>query len=146
MISFKAIQGNVQGAVTYHDKAFSADGPVKGTDNYYANEKAGAQWGGNSAVLLGIAGQTVTREEFAKALNGEIVNPVTGEAQNLGSNAPGKGRRNGYDFTIAPPKSISIAALVGGDARVADAHLKANEAGNAVDGKTRLFSSRKASG
>jgi conjugative relaxase-like TrwC/TraI family protein len=128
MISFKAIQGNVQGAVTYHDKAFAADGPVKGTDNYYTNEKAGAQWEGNSAVLLGVAGQPVTREEFAKALNGEIANPITGEVQNLGLNAPGKGRRNGYDFTIAPPKSVSIAALVGGDTRIADAHLKANEA------------------
>jgi conjugative relaxase-like TrwC/TraI family protein len=36
-----------------------------------------------------------------------------------------KNRRVFYDFTMSPPKSVSIAALVGGDRRIEDAHKRA---------------------
>lgn len=127
MISFKTIKGGggVGDAVSYHDKAFANDGRA-GADNYYANEKAGATWGGRGAVILGISGQGVSREAFANALSGKLTNPMTGEIQDLSKGV--RDRRHGYDLTIAPSKSVSVMALVGGDQRIIDAHRNANEA------------------
>ena len=127
MISFKTIKGGggVGDAVAYHDKAFANDGRA-GADNYYANEKAGATWGGRGAVILGIEGHGVGREAFADALSGKLVNPMTGEIQDLAKGV--RDRRHGYDLTIAPSKSVSVMALVGGDQRIIDAHRHANEA------------------
>lgn len=127
MISCKIIQGDTGVATAYYAKAFNEDGPLR-ADNYYANEKAGATWQGDGAKLLGIEGKEVTAKDFCAALNGVILNPVTGEIQNLADNPRGDRRRNGYDFTMAPPKSVSIAGLALGDQRVLNAHLKANDA------------------
>lgn len=127
MISCKIIQGDTGIATAYYAKAFNEDGPLR-ADNYYANEKAGATWQGDGAKLLGIEGKEVTAKDFCAALNGVILNPVTGEIQNLADNPRGDRRRNGYDFTMAPPKSVSIAGLALGDQRVLNAHLKANDA------------------
>lgn len=127
MISFKTIKGGggVGDAVAYHDKAFANDGRA-GADNYYANEKAGANWGGRGAVILGVAGQGVSREAFANVLSGKVANPMTGEIQDLAKGV--RDRRHGYDLTIAPSKSVSVMALVGGDQRIIEAHRNANEA------------------
>lgn len=125
MISCKTIQGSTGVATAYYAKAFNEDGPLK-ADNYYANEKSGATWQGAGAKLLGIEGKEVSAQDFGAALQGEMRNPVTGEIQNLADNPRGDRRRNGYDFTVAPPKSVSIVGLALGDQRVVDAHLKAN--------------------
>lgn len=127
MISMQKIQGNTGVAVQYHDKAFYQDGSIR-ADNYYASEKSGAIWQGKGAEILRIDGKEVRREDFAAALDGKLLNPATGEIQDLANNARGDARRNGYDLTVAPPKSVSIAALALGDQRVVDAHIKANEA------------------
>ncbi len=127
MISLKTIQGNggVSDAVNYHDKAFANDGRAH-SDNYYANEQARATWGGAGAVMLGISGQTVTRDAFADALCGKLINPLSGEIQDLGKGV--KDRRHGYDLTTSPSKSVSVMALVGGDERIIEAHREATAA------------------
>ncbi|MGP8432846.1 MobF family relaxase [Paraburkholderia fungorum] len=126
MISMTHISGSgVGNAARYHDKSFTKDAGQK-ADNYYVNEKASAHWQGRGAELLGISGKDVEREDFVNFLSGKLVNPETGEIQNLADNSKGDDRRAGMDFTIAPSKSVSIAGLVGKDDRVVEAHLQAN--------------------
>ncbi|PTT92333.1 conjugal transfer protein, partial [Pelomonas sp. HMWF004] len=125
MISAHAI-GSSGGAASYHDKSFTKDGISAGADNYYANEQSSAVWKGKGAQVLGIQGQAVTKEDFVAALDGKLKNPETGLIEDLAKNSTGN-RRPGFDFTVAPPKSVSIVALVGGDERVVAAHQLANE-------------------
>ncbi|MGR9587108.1 MobF family relaxase [Pandoraea sputorum] len=126
MISMTHISGaGVADSARYFDRSFSQDG-VQRADSYYINEVAAAQWQGRGAEILGIQGEGVERKEFIELLSGKIVNPDTGEIQDLADNSKGKDRRAGMDFTVSPPKSVSIAGLVGNDQRVVDAHLKAN--------------------
>lgn len=120
------VVGDSGGAAKYHDAAFSKDGNVQGADNYYVNEKAQAVWQGKGAELLGIAGQAVKKDRFVQFLEGKIPNPTTGELQDLAKNSRGDKRRLGYDLSIAPSKSVSVAALVGKDDRIVAAHLAAN--------------------
>ena len=125
MISMHQI-GNSGDAARYHDKAFTHDG-VTHADNYYVGEKAKAVWQGKGADVLGLKGQAVKKEDFVAFLEGKLLNPATGAIQDLSDNSRGGERRLGYDFTVAPPKSVSIVGLVGKDERVVDAHLAANE-------------------
>ena len=114
-------------AADYHDKSFAQDGNVRAADNYYLNEKAAATWYGKGAAVLGIEGKAVQREEFVAFLEGRMPQPGTSRVQDLADNAVGKTRRLGYDFTVSPPKSVSVLALVGRDERVVAAHQMANE-------------------
>jgi conjugative relaxase-like TrwC/TraI family protein len=124
MISMHQI-GSSGDAANYYDKAFKQDG-VSHADNYYAGEQASALWEGKGAEVLGLKGQAVKREDFVAFLEGRLKNPATGEIQDLSKNTRGD-RRLGYDFTVSPPKSVSIVGLVGNDKQVVDAHLAANE-------------------
>jgi conjugative relaxase-like TrwC/TraI family protein len=64
----------------------------------------------------------VSHEDFRAVLHG--LNPATGEV--LVPSAKGNGeRRAGWDATFNAPKSVSIQALVGNDARLAQAHRAA---------------------
>jgi conjugative relaxase-like TrwC/TraI family protein len=112
-------------AARYHDKSFSQEAGQK-ADNYYINEQATARWEGRAAEILGIRGQAVGKEDFVNFLSGKFINPETGEEEDLAKNSKGANRRPGMDFTVAPPKSVSIAGLVGGDNRIVAAHLVAN--------------------
>lgn len=116
---------SVADAARYHDKSFNVAAGKK-ADNYYINEKATAHWEGRGAEILGIGGRAVTKKEFVAFLSGRMPHPDTGKIQNLANNSKGEQRRPGIDFTIAPPKSVSIAGLVGKDDRVVAAHLAAN--------------------
>ncbi|WP_239695358.1 MobF family relaxase, partial [Burkholderia pseudomallei] len=116
---------SVADAARYHDKSFNVAAGKK-ADNYYINEKATAHWEGRGAEILGIRGRAVTKKEFVAFLSGRMPHPDTGKIQNLANNSKGEQRRPGIDFTIAPPKSVSIAGLVGKDDRVVAAHLAAN--------------------
>ncbi|PZR46018.1 MAG: conjugal transfer protein [Paraburkholderia fungorum] len=124
MISMQHIK-SAGDAARYHDKSFSQEAGQK-ADNYYINERATARWEGRAAEILGIRGEAVEKEDFVKFLSGRLVNPETGKEENLARNAKGENRRPGMDFTVAPPKSVSIAGLVGGDDRIVAAHLVAN--------------------
>jgi conjugative relaxase-like TrwC/TraI family protein len=87
-------------------------------DDYYSEDRTVAgQWVGAGAEQLGLVG-AVAREDFAAVLDGR--DPRTGTL--LVESVPEKERRAGWDATFIAPKSVSIQALVGSDARLLAAH------------------------
>ena len=103
--------------------------------DYYAEGRhVAGQWLGKGAADLGLQGVT-TLEQFERLC--ENLHPATGEKLTLRRNATrietGKdgvrhetaNRRVFYDFTLSPPKSVSIAALVCDDKRIVAAHGQA---------------------
>src|SRR6266404_4949253 len=113
-------------AQTYHQREFTAK-----EQNYWSQRGVIAgEWQGRLAGQFGLAG-TVSAEDFAKLSQGQ--HPQTGEqlvrqrASYEYQDAEGKTiktmeHRAGWDATFSAPKSVSLAALVGGDDRVRQAH------------------------
>jgi len=103
-------------------------------DYYAEGQSIPGQWFGQGAADLGLNGVT-TSDEFTRLC--ENLHPQTGERLTLRlkttrteMNEDGKeretaNRRVFYDFTFSPPKSVSIAALVGNDVRIVEAHEQA---------------------
>jgi conjugative relaxase-like TrwC/TraI family protein len=103
-------------------------------DYYAEGQSIPGQWFGQGAADLGLNGIT-TSDEFARLC--ENLHPQTGERLTLrqkttriemdaeGGKREAANRRVFYDFTFSPPKSVSIAALVGDDARIIEAHEQA---------------------
>ena len=96
-------------------------------DGYYAKDspehRAGSAWAGRGAAELGLQGQ-VEPDTFSQVLAGEVPD---GSGQRLGRRI-GQGKihhRPGRDLTFSAPKSVSLAAMVGGDERIVDAHDRA---------------------
>ena len=130
--SIGAIASAAQG-VSYYEK-----------DGYYAKDDAehrhASAWFGRGAGELGLEG-SVDPDVFRGVLEGKVPD---GSGRELGRReADGTLlHRPGRDVTLSAPKSVSLAALVGGDARVVDAHDRAVQAtlawieGNAAE--TRL--------
>ena len=96
-------------------------------DGYYAKDdpehKDASAWAGRGAEELGLTGP-VDPDTFRAILEGKVPD---GSDTRLGRR--GKDgeitHRPGRDLTLSAPKSVSLAALVGGDARVVDAHDRA---------------------
>ena len=96
-------------------------------DGYYAKDdpehKDASAWAGRGAEELGLTGP-VDPGTFRAVLEGKVPD---GSDTRLGRR--GKDgeitHRPGRDLTLSAPKSVSLAALVGGDARVVDAHDRA---------------------
>lgn len=91
------------------------------TGDYYAEGKeVPGEWFGTGARKIGLQGR-VGIEDFVKLCRN--INPETNErwTQRLKT----KSRRVFYDFTLSPPKSVSIVALVGGDRRIEESHHRA---------------------
>ncbi len=96
-------------------------------DGYYAKDdpahREASAWAGRGAAELGLEGP-VDPDTFKAVLEGSLPD---GSGRRLGR--IGKGgvfeHRPGRDITFSAPKSVSLAALVGGDARIVDAHDKA---------------------
>ena len=96
-------------------------------DGYYAKDdpehREASAWAGRGAEELGLTGP-VDPATFRAVLEGKVPD---GSGTELGRR--GKGgellHRPGRDLTLSAPKSVSLAALVGGDARVVDAHDRA---------------------
>ncbi len=96
-------------------------------DGYYAKDDPGhrdaSAWAGKGAAALGLSGP-VDPDVFTAILEGRVP-----DGPRLGR--PGKDgeivHRPGRDLTLSAPKSVSLAALVGGDERVAGAHGRAVE-------------------
>ena len=100
------------------------------SDYYDEGERVTGQWQGRGAEMLGLAGE-VQSEQFEALRQG--VDPQSGEflrqrhsADRTAADGSTQSRgRNLYDFTISAPKSVSIMAQPGGDARLVEAHKKA---------------------
>ena len=100
------------------------------SDYYAEGERVTGQWQGRGAEMLGLAGE-VQSEQFEALRQG--VDPQSGEflrqrhsADRIAADGSTQSRgRNLYDFTISAPKSVSIMAQPGGDARLMEAHKKA---------------------
>jgi conjugative relaxase-like TrwC/TraI family protein len=103
-------------------------------DYYSENQTVAGRWLGKGAEALGLSGIT-NAEEFLRLC--ENLHPQTGQRLTLrhkttrheigldGTEHQSANRRVFYDFTFSPPKSVSIAALVGEDARIVKAHEQA---------------------
>ena len=103
-------------------------------DYYTEGQHVPGHWFGRGAEDLGLTG--VTRmDEFVRLC--ENLHPQTGEKLTLrlnttrtdigrdGQEHESSNRRVFYDFTFSPAKSVSIAALVGDDPRMVEAHEQA---------------------
>ncbi|MBU6410932.1 MAG: relaxase domain-containing protein, partial [Verrucomicrobia bacterium] len=88
-------------------------------DYFSEGQSVAGKWFGAGAEQLKLRGN-VGLDEFAKLCRN--VNPNSDEllTQRMKAN-----RRVFYDFTLSPPKSVSIAALVGGNAHIERAHERA---------------------
>ena len=96
-------------------------------DGYYAKDdpehRDASAWAGKGAEALDLSGP-VDPDVFTAILEGRVP-----DGPQLGR--PGKDgeivHRPGRDLTLSAPKSVSLAGLVGGDARVSEAHGRAVE-------------------
>lgn len=84
-------------------------------DDYYTQDHPPASWYGKGAAALGLS------EDNADRLFGALLRGGLPSGEEIPGGQGGK-RRAGTDLTISAPKSVSIAALVYGDARVTEAH------------------------
>ncbi len=104
-------------AETYYQEKYSED------DYYTESHRVTGEWYGKAAETLELRG-AVSEEDFRAILRG--TRPGSGEV--LVSAAAGRDeRRAGWDATFNAPKSVSIQALVGEDARLLEAHRRAVE-------------------
>jgi conjugative relaxase-like TrwC/TraI family protein len=113
-------------ALDYYQQEFT-----NSKDNYYseAGEVKG-RWSGRLADKWELKGE-VTSEQYERLVAGQ--DPRTGEqlvqsvkaretVNEFGEKVVTSEHRAGWDATISAPKSVSLAALVGDDKRVRDAH------------------------
>jgi conjugative relaxase-like TrwC/TraI family protein len=103
-------------------------------DYYMEGRSVSGQWIGEGARELGLSGVTTekdflnlcrnlhprTDEQLTPRLNSKRV-----RVDKDGNVHESANRRVFYDFTLSPPKSVSIAALVGDDQRIIEAHDEA---------------------
>lgn len=104
--------------------------------NYYSEgEVIRGEWAGRLAEEWGLKGE-IAEAQFERLVDGQ--DPHTGEqlirhtesrtTKNLyGDEIKTKEHRAGWDLTFSAPKSVSLAALVGGDERLKEAHRQAVE-------------------
>ena len=127
MLSRK-VQYSLANAKAYFEEHLS-------TGDYYSEGVAVAgQWFGKAAESLHLS-ETVKRDEFLRLCDN--LDPRTGklltqrlkttrsEVSDDGEERTVANRRVFYDFTFSPPKSVSIAAFIGNDSRIVDAHDRA---------------------
>lgn len=103
-------------------------------DYYTEGESVAGHWFGKGASMLGLA-KVVEQDAFLSLCDN--LHPATGllltqrrktvrrDIGNDGSEQEAANRRVFYDFTISPPKSVSIMAFIGEDDRILDAHNRA---------------------
>lgn len=111
MLNVTQISGNSQYAAAH----YFASG-----DDYYSKDNAG-EWQGKGAAELGLQG-SVEQAEFARMMGGQLPN---GQRIQQTFDPSTNKKRMALDLTFSAPKSVSMQALVGGDARVLKAHDEA---------------------
>ena len=86
-------------------------------DDYYSRDACATSWHGEGARRLGVSG-AVDSKQFHAMLRGEFGQGVrAGKSIRKDSRA-----RAGIDLTFSAPKSLTLQALVGADARLVQAH------------------------
>jgi len=103
---------NLADAESYFDEHLAQN------DYYAAGEIRPGQWIGAGAERLGLKSE-VTREQFHALC--ENRNPETGERLTQRQQKENK-RRVFFDFTCAPPKSVSVLAVTLDDQRLVEVH------------------------
>ena len=115
MLSIGALTSAAQGARYYEQ------------DGYYAKDdpehREASAWAGKGAEALGLKGP-VDPDTFRAVLEGKVPDGSGTELGRRGKDGEIL-HRPGRDLTFSAPKSVSIAALVGGDARIVDVHDRA---------------------
>lgn len=98
-------------------------------DYYDEGQHVAGQWIGAGAEQLGLTGK-IRADDFLRLCENQ--HPATGETltQRLNTTRTNgdenaANRRVFYDFTFSPPKSVSLAAFLGADERILDAHARA---------------------
>ena len=98
-------------------------------DYYDEGQRVTGEWFGLGAEHLGLSGK-VRADDFLRLCENQ--HPATGETltqRQKGRRVEGDGtvanRRVFFDFTFSPPKSVSIAAFLGGDERIFALHERA---------------------
>jgi len=98
-------------------------------DYYDEGQRVAGEWIGLGAERLGLSGK-VRAEDFLRLCENQ--HPATGEkltpelkTTRLENGRKVADRRIFYDFTFSPPKSVSIAGLIGEDNRILEAHAHA---------------------
>ena len=96
-------------------------------DGYYAKDdpehRHASAWAGRGAAELGLEGP-VEPEVFRAVLEGHVPDGSGKRLGRIGKDGDLQ-HRPGRDLTFSAPKSVSLIGLVGGDARVVDAHDRA---------------------
>jgi conjugative relaxase-like TrwC/TraI family protein len=98
--------------------------------DYYSEQKrVRGEWLGIGAAMLGLSGVVEQKQFVALSENRD---PRTGErltvrskTTRLSGESELANRRVFFDFTLSPPKSVSVAALVCDDASIVEAHAAA---------------------
>ncbi len=101
-------------AENYFDEHYSQD------DYYTQGQTCVGRWVGQGTAGLGLAGD-VSREDFSALLQG--IHPRRGAV--LVATGPNGKHAAGWDSVFSAPKSVSVQALVGGDNRLIQAHIRA---------------------
>jgi len=121
-------QYNLRNAKSYFEEHLSVG------DYYSEGERVRGDWFGKGAESLDLRG-AVGADDFLSLCDN--LNPQTGESLTVrqkttrreldenGREREVANRRVFYDFTLSPPKSVSIVALLGGDDRIIRAHDRA---------------------
>jgi conjugative relaxase-like TrwC/TraI family protein len=104
-------------AEQYFDNHFTVD------EYHSEGQRVTGHWIGKGAADLGLAGD-VDREKYSQLLQG--IDPNSGEVIVQAAHY-NKTRRAAWDAVWGAPKSVSVQALVGGDARLIAAHSRAVE-------------------
>ena len=115
MLSIGALASAAQGA-SYYER-----------DGYYAKDdpehRDASSWAGRGAEELGLKGP-VDADTFRTVLEGRVPDESDTRLGRRGKDGSIE-HRPGRDLTFSAPKSVSIAALVGGDGRIVEAHDRA---------------------
>ena len=92
-------------------------------DGYYARDdperREASAWAGRGAEALGLSG-SIDPDTFTAILEGKV--PGTSLLLGKKDRDGNIHHRPGRDVTLSAPKSVSLAALVGGDERIVAAH------------------------
>ena len=103
-------------------------------DYYMKGQTVSGQWFGEGAKELKLSGVTTEKDFLNLCHNihpqteGQLTPRMNTKRKTVDKNGnvhESANRRVFYDFTLSPPKSVSIAALVGNDKRIIEAHDEA---------------------